>query len=339
MDKYEWQGIVLAKQGLVTPMSLEEICRSLNGLQAQFQSYVHDGFQSRLSEADFRDNSWQDKLVRQWTIRGTVHAFLKEDIPLYHYEGSPFSDLRLDLPTRDGKVSAARRRYFFEVIMAALDEGSKTREELKAICRQHLISEDEEKSLFNAWGGLIRGMVNSGHIYQVYGERRFVRLEDFQPMSKAEAELEIARRYFSGFGPVSMADARYYFKTSKRDIEGWMAQLPLKEIQVEGEPRFYLGDLPQSLLPDALFIAGFDQLLLGYEKRQNPFFDPKHIRDIYTLTGIVKPTLFVNDRLVGTWRKDKGRLELSLFETLTPAERKILTQTKERFAVKMDLAL
>lgn len=52
-----------------------------------------------------------------------------------------------------------------------------------------------------------------------------------------------------------------------------MKRLDLKTIQVAGEERFYLGDLEEAELPDCLFIfiAGFDQLLLGYEKKANLF--------------------------------------------------------------------
>ncbi|MGT2682177.1 hypothetical protein [Streptococcus porci] len=44
-----------------------------------------------------------------------------------------------------------------------------------------------------------------------------------------------------------------------------MEQLDLKTVEVAGEERFYLGELEEAELPDCLFVAGFDQLLLGYE--------------------------------------------------------------------------
>lgn len=103
-----------------------------------------------------------------------------------------------------------------------------------------------------------------------------------------------------------------------------MKQLDLKTLEVAGEERFYLGELTEAQLPDCLFIAGFDQLLLGYEKKANPFFDPMYIRQIYTLTGIVKPVVFYKGRLVATWRRDKDRIELAIFENLTSREQKEL---------------
>ena len=178
-------------------------------------------------------------------------------------------------------------------------------------------------------------MVERGEIYQEYGAKRFHLLKDFQPLPKKKVELEIARRYFSGFGPVSLADARYYFKENKSTVLDWMKRLDLKTIQVAGEERFYLGDLEEATLPECLFIAGFDQLLLGYEKKANPFFDPKHIRQIYTLTGIIKPTVFFKGRLVATWKRDKKDIIIEIFEDLTSSELKELEAYKQAYQAKL----
>ncbi len=49
-----WKGIILQKQGLLKPQSVQEICQNLNGLQAQFQPYVHIGFRNRMTVEDFK---------------------------------------------------------------------------------------------------------------------------------------------------------------------------------------------------------------------------------------------------------------------------------------------
>ena len=206
-----------------------------------------------------------------------------------------------------------------------------TREDLKDLCRGEKMTQEEEKLVFNAWGGLLRYMVERGEIYQEYGVKRFHRLRDFQPLPKKEAELEIARRYFPGFGPVSLADARYYFKENKSTVLDWMKWLDLKTIQVAGEERFYLGDLEEAELPECLFIAGFDQLLLGYEKKANPFFNPKYIRNIYTLTGIVKPVVFYKRRFVATWKRDKGTMLLDIFEDISQQVKKELEDYRQMY--------
>ena len=239
----------------------------------------------------------------------------------------------LETVSWDGALPQVKKK-FYQVILEALETGPMTREEFKILYRAENIGVEEEKQVFNAWGGLLRYMVERGEIYQEYGVKRFHRLRDFQPLPKKEAELEIARRYFSGFGPVSLADARYYFKENKSTVLDWMKQLDLKTIQVAGEERFYLGDLEEAELPDCLFIAGFDQLLLGYEKKANPFFDPKHIRQIYTLTGIIKPTVFYKGRLVATWKRDTKDIILDVFEDLTSSDLKELKGYRKAYQEK-----
>lgn len=335
MNHDTWKGIILQKQGLLAPQSAQRICQNLNGLQAQFQPYVHIGFRNRMTAEDFHEGSWQEELTRQWSIRRTVHAYLKSEIPLYIHEGRMASTDYLQTVGRDDFSPQTKQKYH-RLILEALEQAPMTREELKILCRAEKMTQEEEKQVFNAWGGLFRYMVERGEVYQEYGAKRFHLLTDFQPLSREKAELEIARRYFSGFGPVSLADARYYFKENKSTVLDWMKQLDLKTLEVAGEERFYLGKLEEAEVPDCLFIAGFDQLLLGYEKKANPFFEPKHIRQIYTLTGIVKPVVFYKGRLVATWRRDKGKIEVTLFEDLTRQEQQELENYRQEYEHKLN---
>ncbi|MFI3078961.1 DNA glycosylase AlkZ-like family protein [Streptococcus sp. 2021WUSS124] len=330
MHHHTWKGIILQKQGLLKPQSVQQICQNINGLQAQFQPYVHVGFRNRMTAEDFHEGSWQEELTRQWSIRRTVHAYLKSEIPLYIHEGRLASTDYLKTEGRDGFSPHTKQKYH-QLILEALEQGPMTREELKALCRAEKMTQEEEKQVFNAWGGLFRYMVERGEVYQEYGAKRFHRLTDFRPLSREKAELEIARRYFSGFGPVSLADARYYFKENKSTVLKWMKQLDLKTLEVAGEERFYLGELEEAELSDCLFVAGFDQLLLGYEKKANPFFNPKYIRNIYTLTGIVKPVVFYKGRFVATWKRDKGTILLDIFEDITQQEEKELDHYRQMY--------
>ncbi|HFR3650408.1 TPA: crosslink repair DNA glycosylase YcaQ family protein [Streptococcus suis] len=330
MNQETWKGIILQKQGLLKLQSVQEICQNLNGLQAQFQPYVHIGFRNRMTNEAFQNQDWQATLTRQWSLRRTVHAYLKSEIPLYIHEGRMASTDYLKTEGRDGFSPQTKQKYH-QLILEALEQGPMTREDLKVLCRGEKMTQEEEKLVFNAWGGLFRYMVERGEVYQEYGAKRFHRLTDFQPLSQEKAELEIARRYFTGFGPVSLADARYYFKENKSTVLKWMDQLDLKTVEVAGEERFYLGELEEAELPDCLFVAGFDQLLLGYEKKANPFFNPKYIRNIYTLTGIVKPVVFYKGRFVATWKRDKGTILLDVFEDITQQEEKELDHYRQMY--------
>jgi len=88
-----------------------------------------------------------------------------------------------------------------------------------------------------------------------------------------------------------------------------MNDINLNTIEVDGKIRYYNRLLPSPVeIPRAIFIAGFDSILLAFEKKENPFFDPKFIRDVYTMTGILKPTIMLDSIFVATWRKVKSKI-------------------------------
>lgn len=116
-----------------------------------------------------------------------------------------------------------------------------------------------------------------------------------------------------------------------------MSQLSLQTIQVDGEYRYYMGNLQEVNQPVCLFIAGFDQLLLGYEKKSSLFFETKFIRQIYTLTGIVKPTVFYRGRIVATWKREKSQVVLDVFEELSWSERQELETYRRLWEEKLTM--
>ena len=171
MNQDTWKGIILKKQGLLTAQSVQEICQNLNGLQAQFQPYVHIGFRNRMTAEDFHEGSWQEELTRQWSIRRTVHAYLKSEIPLYIHEGRLADTAYLQTEWRDGLKPEIKQRYH-QIILEGLSQEALTRDQIKDLCRGEKMTQEEEKLVFNAWGGLLRYMVERG---EIYNEEKFTR--------------------------------------------------------------------------------------------------------------------------------------------------------------------
>ena len=132
METIDWKAVVLKKMGLTEPMTARQICKQHNGVQAQFNSYADMGFMTRMSTEEY-SKPWSSDLVRQWSIRGTVHAYLKEEIPLYLYKGRNYFKPDMHLPARDGMISAKEKGYYGDLIQEALQSGHKSREELKEI--------------------------------------------------------------------------------------------------------------------------------------------------------------------------------------------------------------
>lgn len=112
-----------------------------------------------------------------------------------------------------------------------------------------------------------------------------------------------------------------------------MGKLDLKTVRVDGKTRYYLGDLDfLNKIPEVIFIAGFDALLLAFEKRESLFFNAENIRDLYTITGIVKPSLMLNGNLVASWRKEGLTLYIKPFVSLKAGEiKKIRKMGEDRY--------
>jgi hypothetical protein len=93
-------------------------------------------------------------------VRSTVHVFAEEDLPLFIRcgNGKDYRSNRWDGYTfwnqRDKwALSPERQAYLSRVILSALETGEKTRDELKAICRENGMTYPEETCMFEPWGG------------------------------------------------------------------------------------------------------------------------------------------------------------------------------------------
>ena len=134
-------------------------------------------------------------------------------------------------------------------------------------------------------------------------------------MEEEPAHLEMARRYFTHFGPATIKDAAYFFGTTQAKVKAWLKDLLVSEITWDGKSYFYIDNgLPAGYIPECVFLGGFDQLMLGYEKKESLFLSTEHIRDIFTLGGVIRPAVLINGTVAGYWNKKNRKLQVILFE-------------------------
>ena len=134
-------------------------------------------------------------------------------------------------------------------------------------------------------------------------------------MTAADAEAELLRRYFTHFGPAGIKDAAYFFGTTQTGIRNHLGQLPVSETAADGKTFYYIGEVSRSSgFPACIFLAAFDQLMLGYEKSESIFLPKEYLREIFTLSGIVRPAILINGRVCGRWQKKGRKLSVTMFE-------------------------
>lgn len=334
MTRQELQQRQLAGQYLTRPGALTDVAGGLCGLQAQFLSNALHALLIR-SGAD-RPQVPETMLVKSWTLRGTVHIFPLADLPLYlnpdtyHSRDWTLPDFWNSRP--DWALTPRRQDYFSQLILEALGSGPRSREQLKALCRAAGMTEAEEGSLFHPWGGGIRQLCQRGFVhYAVQEEKLLCLTPPVTPLPREAAQRELARRYFTHYGPATLHDAMYFFRAPARQVKGWLAQLPLAEAVYQGRSYFYIdGATEAPPIPRCIFLAGFDPLLLGYEKKESLYLPPEQLRRVFSLAGIVSPTVLLRGEIAAKWQKKGTTLQVQPFRALQPEERADLQQEAER---------
>ena len=310
----------LTEQHLLVPADTQTVVKDLCGVQAQFLSHALHGLSIRCTEVN------TNCLIKSWTNRGTMHLFSADDLPLFLHEGRSHFLRPVDTLESDAYISADRKAYFADLIVDAVSQGIDEREALKAVCEKAGMTESESQSLFDPWGGTVRALCEAGRICHKVQEKKAYQLcPAFEPMAEEPARIELARRYFAHFGPATIKDAAYFFGTTQTKVKSWLKQLPVTETTLAGKSYFHIDNgLPADELPACLFLAGFDQLMLGYEKTESPFLPKEHMHDIFNLAGIVRPAILVNGMVVGWWNLKNRKLKISLF---APADQKLISDT------------
>ncbi len=330
----------LAGQHLLAPAPPLTVAEDLCGLQAQFLSAACHALCIRSTEDSLAG------LVKSWTLRGTVHLFPEPDLPLYiRRRGTP-EDVTASAWYRwlcdHGYPLTEERARFFAVLMAeAIARGSDTREGLRLMCRERGMTETEEAHVFHGWGGSIAQLAELGVIcFKVQEEKAYRLCPDFTPMAAENAEIELARRYFTHYGPATLRDAAYFFRCPQTRVKTWLTRLPARSVTVEGRTYFDLpGSEPEGDVPPVLFLGGFDQLMLGYRKEDNPFLPQEHLRGIFNLAGIVAPAVLLYGRVVGRWKRQGGKIAVTLFESVSPAAKRRMEKEAARLWPDTPLAV
>jgi len=307
----------LANQHLIERSDCKTVLHDLCGVQAQFLSNAMHALKIRCHDHERFET---DSLIKSWTLRGTMHIFSAEDLPLFLHEGRSHYLRPSDTLDEDEFIGRERKAYFAGLIIKSVADGVDERESLREICRQNGISDREELSVFNSWGGTIRALCECGRLCHKIQEKKAFRIcPDFEPMDAEPAQLELLRRYFSNFAPATIRDAAYFFGWTQTQIKALLPSLPVERSECEGKTYYYIenGREYPDIMPDCIFLAGFDQLLLGYRKEDNPFLPAEHLRGIFSLAGIVNPAILLRGRVVGKWKLKGSSLTIDLFEDIS----------------------
>ena len=323
----------LAAQYLTRPGEMIDVAAGLCGVQAQFLPQALHGLAIR--STDFSPALAQARLVKNWTLRGTLHIFPEEDQALYLdpdlYRSHDWTIPDFWNSRPDWSLSPQRQELFTQVILNALSGGPCTREQLKDLCRDQGMTPAEEGSLFHPWGGGIRQLCQRGFLHYAVREEKTLCLSRLiPPLSREKSALSRVKRALVHTCPTTVHDLMYFFRASSTQVKGWLDQLPVRSVVCDGRTYLYLEDSPEPPdIPRCLFLAGFDQLLLSHEKKESLYLAPEHLRQVFSLAGIVSPTVLWDGNIAAKWQKKGHTVTVQPFVSLSASDRSAISQTAE----------
>jgi hypothetical protein len=317
----------LCNQFITNRQNQNHVVQNLCGLQAQYEKEALRSLSLRITETSIQCAS----LVKCWTLRGTIHMIHETDLPVFLHTGS-LSRYAGEQWGACSSIPMDRKIFFADLILEALQEGNCTRDELKKKCNEKGMSETESRTyFFNPWGGIIRYLVETGRICYLVGNKSptYAPAPPFTPLGHDAAWEIITDRYFSTFGPATMRDASYFLGKSQQFIQKHMATDGLKTTQCGEKTYFYKNDAAGKGMPACILLPAFDPLLMAFFKEDSPFFERENIRNIYSLTGIVYPTVMVRGRIIARWKQRGGKIHIAPFKPLPAKEKSLIGKSIE----------
>lgn len=266
------------------------------GIQAQQLRQAEVGLALQvphLTRAELLNAYASGAIVRTWAQRWTyqlltatdwalvIAARIDEPLPTPYFQGQQdlFEHLALSLTQRLAVVEHLTKVE----VDTQLDE----------LAQRPLLSQ-ERYTIFQlaAHTGAFTFVPKSGNQYELRAQHPTL-------LASSDAIRQLMPRYLAGFGPASLSD---FCKWAGLAI-GRVRPLWEKASQhwIAGENDNFTLETPTTVpLPEVILTAGFDAALTGYvDKRW--LISAEHERKLWTVNGILNPTVILNGTVAGTW--------------------------------------
>lgn len=283
----------------------------------------------------------EGKILRTHVLRPTWHFVSPDDIGWMLRLSAP----RLKAMSKgmhskvgiDDKILIQSKKI---ITAALMDSNQLSREELLPLFINKGVNIDTFKLGFLLMDAELDGIICSGprkgkqFTYALLEER----VQKHRHLDKDEALAELAKRYFTSRGPATVQDFAWWgglnLTDAKIGLDIIKAQLA-HEI-INGHTHWFSSDIQNSkeALNSIYLLPPFDEYAVSYKDRSYSL-DPQY--NILTGNGIFKPTLIINGKISGTWkraeRKDKVVIETTPFGPLDEQSLKKIHKEAKRYAL------
>ncbi len=284
-------------------------------------------------------------IVRTWAMRGTLHFLAADDVNWILELLAPgmiarFSRRYKELGLDDKTFTKAER-----LIGKTLRGGRQlTRKELVTVLERHGISCNGQRAAFI----LNRASVDRVICFGVKREKQETHalfdewVTRTKTMARAEALAELARRYFSGYGPATIQDYMWWSGLKAADAKFGLETIEsgLRKVSIEGNtywtPKENDAEKPKA--PAVYLFPPFDSFLIGY-KDKTASIDEKVLKLLRT-GGMPDATIAIDGKVAGKWSRKSGKdrvtIMLKTFRKLTGEEENALQKSFKRYGAFLE---
>jgi hypothetical protein len=318
--------LLLERASLPLPRAVERI----GGIQDQYAPSAYIALWSRLDgfERGALTRALERRsLVQATMLRGTIHIVSRRDY--WPWRAAVRAGDERWLRRVRPEATPARTRSANLKLRRALADGPRRADELIAAVGK------------DAWLAATIDLVRvppSG----TWERRRadlYAPAEDWVGPDEANEEAAqelLVRRYLAAFGPAAIADIRSWSRLAGHELERALARIGPRRFR--DEQGRALVDVPRAPLPDPetpaapRFLPTWDAILLVHARRAGVLAEEYRPRIFNTKLPFSAHTFLLDGAVAGTWRYERGRVELQPFRRLTRAERAALEPEREALA-------
>ena len=344
----------LAQQCLVPRLARRGLGHAVErvlGVQAQVMSAAELSVGARvdgLAREDVQRALWQDRtLVKTWAMRGTIHVFAAEDLPLVVAarcaDGGRY---RLNDFLQFG-FSEAQYDEFLRAVPEVLGDAAMTREALANGVAERMKTPAVRRALLaTSWGTLWKPSMFRGELCFGPGEGRtktFVNprkwLTEWKEWEPKEAQREVTRRYLRAYGPATPRDFSFWWdgggtvfgkkmfellgdEVETVDVEGWKATALKSSLEAMAKMAKGKAEPGVQSVQSVRLLPMFDVYVLTQSRNLEPVLAQEHKGKVFRPAAWVSAVVLVDGRIEGVWeyetRKAQTLVKISMFAT--PAE-------------------
>ncbi len=280
-------------------------------------------------------------IVRTWPMRGTLHFVVAEDVRWLLKFVAARQIARNALRYQQLELDDATLARIRKLVAGALQGGRLlTRQEMYQVLERGKISTANQRGLHILARLAHEGLVCLGP--RQGKQHTVVLLEEWvppaRPLERDEALCELARRYLASHGPATLQDFTWWSSLPAAEARAGleMVRAEFTEEVLDGRTYWFSPTLSPSLSlssPIAYLLPAFDEYTVAYKDR-SAVLDPAYAGQVVYTTGILNPTMVVDGRVVGTWKrtlKDAGTIISNPFAPLTAVQGAALAAAARRY--------